>query len=122
MSLVLCIPCFSQIGCAFFWREVVKQFSDAFPRGLSGALCGFAQEVLELGKTCSMGSSLASRACPREGGGRQEQETRADAADRPSFINEHEPLGIKPPLVFLPLPAPPCHLGLELFGRQHAFF
>jgi len=41
---------------------------------------------------------------------------------RPGFINEHEPPGIKPPLIFLPLPAPSCHLGTELFGGQHAFF
>ena len=40
----------------------------------------------------------------------------------PGFINEDEPSGIKPSLILLPLPAPPCHLGPELFGGQHAFF
>ena len=40
----------------------------------------------------------------------------------PGFVDEDEAAGIKPPLVFLPLLAPPCHLGAELFGGQHAFF
>lgn len=40
----------------------------------------------------------------------------------PGLVNEHEPSGIKPPLILLPLLAPPCHLGPELFGGQHAFF
>jgi hypothetical protein len=41
---------------------------------------------------------------------------------RPSFVNEHEPGRIKPPLIFLPLRAPPCDLGPALFGGQNAFF
>ena len=40
----------------------------------------------------------------------------------PGLVDEHEPLGIKPPLILLPLLAPPCHLGPELFCGQHAFF
>lgn len=40
----------------------------------------------------------------------------------PCFINEHEAAGINPPLILLPLLAPPGHLGPELFGGQHAFF
>ena len=40
----------------------------------------------------------------------------------PGLVDEHEAPGIKPPLILLPLPAPPCHLGPELFGGQHAFF
>jgi len=41
---------------------------------------------------------------------------------RPGFVNEYEPSGIKSPLILFPLSAPPCHLGSELFGGQHAFF
>ena len=47
---------------------------------------------------------------------------RSHVGFRPGFINEHEPPGIKPTLILLPLFAPPCHLGPELFGGQHAFF
>ena len=36
----------------------------------------------------------------------------------PGFINEHEAAGIKPPLILLPLSAPPCDLGSELFGGK----
>ena len=40
----------------------------------------------------------------------------------PGLVDEDEAPGIKPPLILLPLPAPPGHLGPELFGGQHAFF
>ena len=40
----------------------------------------------------------------------------------PGFINEDEAAGINPPLILLPLPALPCHLGPQLFGGQNAFF
>ena len=40
----------------------------------------------------------------------------------PGLIDEDEAAGIKPPLIFLPLPAPPCDLGPKLFGGQYAFF
>jgi hypothetical protein len=40
----------------------------------------------------------------------------------PSFVNEDEPRRIKPPLIFLPLCAPPGDFGAELFGGQNAFF
>lgn len=41
---------------------------------------------------------------------------------RPGFVDENEPPGVNPALVFLPLLAPPGDLGSQLFGRQYAFF
>ena len=40
----------------------------------------------------------------------------------PSLIYEDETAGIKPPLILLPLRAPPCNLGPQLFGGKYAFF
>ena len=40
----------------------------------------------------------------------------------PGLVDEHETLGIKPPLILLPLSAPPCHFGSKLLGGQYAFF
>lgn len=41
---------------------------------------------------------------------------------RPGFVDEDEAGWIKPALILLPLFAPPCDRGPELFGGQHAFF
>ena len=41
---------------------------------------------------------------------------------RPGLIDEDEPGGVRSPLIFLPLLAPPGHLGPQLFGGKHAFF
>jgi hypothetical protein len=40
----------------------------------------------------------------------------------PGFVDEDQPLGIKSPLIFLPLLAPPGDLGTILLGREQAFF
>ena len=40
----------------------------------------------------------------------------------PGLIDEDEPRRIKPPLILLPLGAPPCDLGAELLGGKNAFF
>ena len=40
----------------------------------------------------------------------------------PGLVDKDEAPRIRPALVFLPLLAPPCDLGAQLFGRQHAFF
>ncbi len=39
-----------EISGAFGWREFIEQLADAFPSGFGRALCGFAQEVFELGE------------------------------------------------------------------------
>lgn len=40
----------------------------------------------------------------------------------PGFINEDQPLGIKPRLILLPLCAPSRDLGAILFGGEQRFF
>ena len=69
--------------------------------------------------------------CPpmAEGGaGNQLLATRCPSADRrhvglgPGLIDEDETPGIKPPLVFLPLLAPACDLGPQLFDGEQCFF
>src|SRR5215468_10330117 len=47
------------------------------------------------------------RACPRESGG---------------FVDEHQALGVKPALVFLPLGPPAGDVGAVLFTGVQAFF
>lgn len=40
----------------------------------------------------------------------------------PCFVDEDEAAGIKPPLIFLPLRAPPCDLRAQLLCGKNAFF
>ena len=40
----------------------------------------------------------------------------------PGLIDKHEPGRVRPPLILLPLLAPPGHLGPQLFGGKNAFF
>ena len=40
----------------------------------------------------------------------------------PGLIDEDQACRVRPPLIFLPLLAPPGHFGAQLFGGKNAFF
>src|ERR1700736_1952195 len=53
-----------EISLAFFGREMIKERTDLAPGRLDGALCGLAQQVLELGEDLLNGVEI--RAVRRE--------------------------------------------------------
>jgi len=56
------------------WREGIEQGTDALPRCFDGSLCGFSEQVLELGEDLLDRIEVWTV-------GRQEQQARASGPD-----------------------------------------